>query len=100
MAILRPQRARKFYNFVSQSFPSPGGKYGLLDHMAVERGGYEVIREGVAILEAEAGRGTSRASIAQLARCVLSARAGQTGSQPFRTVTHAMTPLAPLRASP
>ena len=64
--MIRPGRARKFHDFVTQTFPP--GKYGLLDHMAVERGGYEVIREGVAILESEAGKGTNRASIAQLAR--------------------------------
>ncbi len=63
--MIRPARARKLHQFVEDSFP---GRYGLLDHAAAGRRGYEVIREGEAILEAEAGRGANRASIAQLAR--------------------------------
>ncbi len=62
--MIRPARARRFHDFVVETFPD--GKYGLLDHMSVERGGHEVIREGAAILESDGG--ANRQSIARLAR--------------------------------
>jgi len=63
--MLKRARARPLYAFLA-SFQPLEGKYGLLDHAKVERRGMEVIREGQAIVEKEAGRETNRASIKAL----------------------------------
>ncbi len=63
--IIPAERVDTLHTTVNYLFPT---KYGLLDHMEIERTGYEVIRPGVDLLEdpAEADRTCNRESVSRL----------------------------------
>jgi LysM repeat protein len=62
--IIPEGRVPDLHSVVSHLFPA---KYGLLDHVSIERTGYEVIRPGTALLEeADSGRTCNRESVSRL----------------------------------
>lgn len=63
--ILKARNAPDMYRFSQRLCPD---KYGLLDHMKIERSGYEVIRPGVSLLEDESGRSSNRDSVSKMIR--------------------------------
>eukprot|EP00095_Tigriopus_kingsejongensis_P000312 maker-scaffold292_size219010-snap-gene-0.23 protein:Tk00312 transcript:maker-scaffold292_size219010-snap-gene-0.23-mRNA-1 annotation:"oxidation resistance protein 1-like isoform x4" len=63
--ILKGANAPDFYRFAHRLCPD---KYGLLDHMKIERSGYEVIRPGVPLLEDSSGRECNRESVSRMMR--------------------------------
>lgn len=52
-------------NDIYFQFPT---KYSLLDHMKIERSGYEVIRPGVKLIEEEVGQACNRESVSKILR--------------------------------
>ena len=61
--IVPPDKVNALASVLSHLFPE---KYGLLDHMAIERTGHEVIRPGTSLLEDDAGRSCNRESVSKL----------------------------------
>lgn len=59
--LVTPSRASTMHDFFNNVH-----MYGVLDVMAIERAGLELVREGREAIEAEAGRTVSRATVAKL----------------------------------
>ena len=64
----RAEVVADFFHQISDAFRI----YGVLDVIAIERAGLELVREGRAAVEAEPGRTVSRATVAKLDRQNLS----------------------------
>jgi len=61
--IVPPDKVDALASVLAHLFPE---KYGLLDHMAIERSGHEVIRPGTTLLEEDAGKSVNRESVSKL----------------------------------
>ena len=61
--IVPPEKVHALASVLSHLFLS---KYGLLDHMAIERSGHEVIRPGTSLLEDDSSKSCNRESVSKL----------------------------------